>query len=727
MPDTHEHPVLPAEGQTAPLDSVPSATSRPRLAARPRPRPAASRKAASVSSGRYPAGAPVYMAAGWDGVLPILPGAKKPRVSGYHGKRQRGRYPSAAKVQGWARLNENKDANLALRLPETVLGLDIDAYAGKTGASALEEAERRWGPLPATWRSTSRTDDPISGIRWFKVEAGLWWLDLKRALNKADGLRTNAPEAWVDVETIWWGNRYAVVWPSVHPEGREYIWVNPAGEISEGVPGPTDFPSLPEAWVAGLTREPDAEPVDLPKPVSPQPTSSSSTSNRQAAWAEAGIEARLDDIKNASGNRNDALNEHALRVWRLWLTGHTSLTETEIERRLLDALSSTGYLSSDGQQAALNTIRSAKDGAMRYGHAPEPATAPATPPARQPDGGFRKPFDIADRLTNPPEPVDRFGDGQILYRRTVHTLAGEPESGKSVLAYGWMLDEMLTGRGVMLIDEEAGPDDVFAKFRALGAADSLLVDHLTYFEPDGWDLLAPETVNQLLTLVTEREISLVLIDSTAAALTNSQLDEDKAKDVTRFYKQVLLRLAQEGACSVITLDHMTKSGMNNRYARGSGAKLAATEVGLFVEVVEPFSQVSSGLLRVTCTKDRRGQYGRNARWDVAVDTDAGIDLGFRQHTSGELPPMRERTSRGQNPGKDRQCREALVSFLRQPRGAGASVRAIYAEAQTQGAGSRQVVDRVLQSMVSAGDLRIEVAGQSKRHFLNDQSVLEVGP
>ncbi len=45
--------------------------------------------------------------------------------------------------------------NVGLRLPECVLGIDVDAYAGKSGAATLAEAEARLGALPLTWRSTA--------------------------------------------------------------------------------------------------------------------------------------------------------------------------------------------------------------------------------------------------------------------------------------------------------------------------------------------------------------------------------------------------------------------------------------------------------------------------------------------------------------------------------------------------------------------------------------------
>ena len=132
--------------------------------------------------------------------------------------------------------------NVALRLPPNVIGIDVDLYGGKAGAETLALAEERWGELPPTWISTSRTDG--SGIRYFQVPEGLKWNDVGPG-----------------VETIKWYHRYAVVWPSIHDKtGKRYYWIRPDGSSTGVVAGDVEFPSihelpmLPAAWVAGLTE-----------------------------------------------------------------------------------------------------------------------------------------------------------------------------------------------------------------------------------------------------------------------------------------------------------------------------------------------------------------------------------------------------------------------------------------------------------------------------------------
>src|SRR5690606_17877451 len=115
----------------------------------------------------YAEAAGLYYQAGWRGVLPLPPGQKIPPPKGTTG--HSGLWPSWPDIQAWA--DENPTGNIALRLPNTVVGIDVDHYEEKRGGDTLAEAERRWGALPPTVRSTARIDG-ISGIRLFRIEAG---------------------------------------------------------------------------------------------------------------------------------------------------------------------------------------------------------------------------------------------------------------------------------------------------------------------------------------------------------------------------------------------------------------------------------------------------------------------------------------------------------------------------------------------------------------------------
>jgi hypothetical protein len=125
--------------------------------------------------------------------------------------------------------------NLALRMPPDVIGLDIDCYRG--GDVTLHELLAKCGPLPNTWISHSGRNDG-SGIRLYRVPRMLW------------------VHALAGIEIIQVSHRYAVVYPSTHPDGRRYGWFDQAeGGRAEGLPVvEDDLPELPWPWIAELSR-----------------------------------------------------------------------------------------------------------------------------------------------------------------------------------------------------------------------------------------------------------------------------------------------------------------------------------------------------------------------------------------------------------------------------------------------------------------------------------------
>ncbi|MBT2566575.1 bifunctional DNA primase/polymerase [Arthrobacter sp. ISL-85] len=188
----------------------------------------------------------LYRDAGWRGVLPIPARQKKPVPTGYTGRD--GAWPSYSDVYDWA--EQLPDGNIALRLPAGVIGIDVDHYEGKDGGGTLAALQDAHGPLPETWRTGSRADG-VSGIRLYRVPEGLRW----------PGDLGNG------IEVIQTRHRYAVVWPSVHPNGGTYRWTGPDGVTrASGVPAPADLAPLPPAWVKALTgghREQDVTAASL--------------------------------------------------------------------------------------------------------------------------------------------------------------------------------------------------------------------------------------------------------------------------------------------------------------------------------------------------------------------------------------------------------------------------------------------------------------------------------
>jgi hypothetical protein len=188
----------------------------------------------------YGAAAWTYVQRGWLGVLPLPPGAKTEPPSGFTG--ETGRYPTQADVQRW--VSTHPGGNIALRLSDTTLGLDVDAYEGKRGGQTLADLEAQLGQLPPTWVSTSREDGSGSGIRIFRVPGGLTWRN----------------DIGNDIDVIRRSWRYAVVWPSTHPKTRAtYRWYAPGWIPAVTPPSEADLATLPFPWVQFLTERPEVK------------------------------------------------------------------------------------------------------------------------------------------------------------------------------------------------------------------------------------------------------------------------------------------------------------------------------------------------------------------------------------------------------------------------------------------------------------------------------------
>lgn len=203
----------------------------------------------------------------------------------------------------------------------------------------------------------------------------------------------------------------------------------------------------------------------------------------------------------------------------------------------------------------------------------------------------------------------------LLYLGGVHTLTGPPDCGKTTLGCWWMLQAIRDGATVLFLDEEGGREIVIEKFQALGARRGERIAYVQ-FPSRAWNALDVAMLNEV---IDERKPAIVAWDSSAAFLARAGLDENAAADVTRFYSQVLTPAARLHNAAVMVIDHDTKSSEPSRYARGSGAKLAATDVAYKIAPVKPFSKLESGTSKLLVTKDRRGWLDR--RYEVAFLAD----------------------------------------------------------------------------------------------------------
>jgi hypothetical protein len=179
----------------------------------------------------YASAAWAYLAAGYS-PLPLPPGQKSPPPKGWTGAGA----PMAGPEQVRRWIRSDPGGNIALRLPEDVIGIDLDLYPDPSKDHPAIERLAAWdalvaalGPLPESPRATSR-NDAVSGIRLYRVPAGWKAAGILPAAPVClghpllDGREARPGDLVSPGEVIQHHHRYLVAPPSVHPSGRRYRW-----------------------------------------------------------------------------------------------------------------------------------------------------------------------------------------------------------------------------------------------------------------------------------------------------------------------------------------------------------------------------------------------------------------------------------------------------------------------------------------------------------------------
>lgn len=563
---------------------------------------------------RYDTVAPAY---GWGELLPLPAGAKKLPPAGFTGRN--GRSVSDADRAGWA----GHQGNYALRLPAGVVGIDVDQYGDKAGASTLRALEGRPGALPATWTSTSRDIVSGSGIRLYRYSG--------------QHLRGGAG-AGIDV--IQREHRYMVVWPSV-VEGRAYRWYAPNGEPSPLPPALGQLPALPPAWEAYLTDLPAAHAATGPAADVPE--------ERVREYCGAVVEGLREELaaaaqwpegrQDARGRGWDALVANAAyRVAGLAATPGSGYDQAAAEAVFRDIVppamwETEGYRAADKWRHKVNTAPPIEVPARGvdevFGlNAPSvpsvPSAALETPTTDgEPDPWAGVELDAFADGTYEPEPATVLlrTDGRgLLYPGKTHAFNGEPESGKSMLAQWAVVVELCAGRPALVLDYESDAGSYVERLRLMGASAEAIKAHLVYVNPPGCPATDPAATAGLERLLNVRAFSLAVLDGVTEALALGGLNSNSGDEVTLWHRWVARRIAKAGA-AVVVVDHVVKAAEGRgRFAIGSQAKLAALSGAAYlVDVKRPLGRGVVGELAVKVAKDRPGYVrGIAGRWSAGT-------------------------------------------------------------------------------------------------------------
>lgn len=364
----------------------------------------------------YADAAPAYVDAGWS-PIPLPLGAKGPPPSGYTGRSAR--KPTAEEVEWWSA--RSKPRNVAVVLPDGVIGIDVDAYDGKDGAASLSAAEAAYGALPDTVRVTSR-DDGVSGIRFYRVPSGL----------------TFASDVGPGIDIVQAGHRYAVVWPSVHPSGSVYRWFSADGTERQAVPSVADLPDLPEAWVTALSSGRSDDRSDEPDGLSIADAKAWLEEFADGPPCTLVAEARDTAVGNLSANRHDAMTGAVWQLVNLGTEGHRGVRDAlrSVRDAFTDALAGDRDGAAEYARALLSAVRKL-DGPVaapcQCSARPETTALPETA-ATTTDSRFRIGRAALDCDGDDRPPLWGPTESPLWARGESLMLVGPPSVGKSTLA-----------------------------------------------------------------------------------------------------------------------------------------------------------------------------------------------------------------------------------------------------------------------------------------------------
>jgi len=222
----------------------------------------------------------------------------------------------------------------------------------------------------------------------------------------------------------------------------------------------------------------------------------------------------------------------------------------------------------------------------------------------------------------------------LLYEARLNMVAAPPESAKSWLSKYTAVQCMLQGKVTVYLDCEESTAETCAErmvsiARGLGVSDETLKSWTSgpLMEDGSRDMskrlffyrampqgITSKSRAQVLRLVRERNVTFLVLDGLAAAMSAANLEEDRAKDVNMFLNAHIWAFVQAGA-GVLVVDHVTKSSggqhntrFQNASPRGSGAKLAAVSgAAIMVNATVPGSAWTDGRYEIYVVKDRPGR------------------------------------------------------------------------------------------------------------------------
>lgn len=448
-----------------------------------------------------------------------------------------------------------------------VVVLDVDPHCGGDVA-ALNH------PLPQTLTATTGSG---GSHHVFRYRDGI--------TNSAKGL----PKG-IDVRGE---GGYIVVEPSVNPKTQNaYEW------LDQSVP-PVSLPD----WLYDVLRADPAPSAAEPTPIGP-PT------QRDKRWATAILEELcVEQAGYAHGDRrNEQLNQHAVRLFRISLGG--MLDPDEVRDRLAEA----------GQRSGTSGIKATLDSAWKKAQQDGPALGPDGEVGKfaheDDDLGTWAAVDLSTVLDGSHEPtrptVLKIGgtDRHLFYAAKIHVLNAESETGKTWLALHAAQQEVEAGHHVFFYDFEDDAHTVTCRLLDMGVPADAIDKLFHYAAPD--EPMTAQRRTALLRLHNAIKPTLIITDGVTEVMGQNGWAQKDNDDIATFYNTILKPFARCGA-AVVALDHLPKYDEGKRGAIGGVHKLNGVDGAVYrLEAFKEIAPGREGVTRIKHEKDRPGQVKKHS-------------------------------------------------------------------------------------------------------------------
>jgi hypothetical protein len=194
----------------------------------------------------------------------------------------------------------------------------------------------------------------------------------------------------------------------------------------------------------------------------------------------------------------------------------------------------------------------------------------------------------------------------LLYPGLIHSLHGESESGKSLVAQYLAAQQIMAGNDVLFIDFESDAGTVTERLLMLGATPQAIRDHFHYIRPE----VDPRASTELPAwhAMLARSYVLAVIDGVTDSLGVFGYSTKDNDEVAAWMRVLPKNIANRTGAAVAVIDHVTKDNdTRGRFAIGAQAKMSGlTGAGYTVEVAEALGRGLRGVIVLRVGKDRPG-------------------------------------------------------------------------------------------------------------------------